>query len=510
MRAGHRLWASAGPAVVLIIALTGACSNATPTTSPATLSPSPAPTQTPTRLPTIGPVTTTRPPATAQPSPSPTGTPLAATELPTSIPTATAGDITLDEATIDRHLDALQAIAVANNGERFAGSPGYAASVDYVVEQMETLGYDVTRDPFDFTSWREAAPTTLTIGDQSWTSPGWVRAQLYSVAGDVTAAVASPNGDGCQAAHWAGFPRGSIALVNGGGCRRRDVLLFAQDAGAAALISAYSAGENSVLQPTLVSPDGLTIPSVVVGVDPNAALLDAAQSGAEVHLVVAAETTQTTVENVVAELPGSADAIVMLGGHLDSVIGGSGLNDNGSGVATLLAMAESVFAQGQPNATIRFGFWGAEEFGDIGSQAYVAELPQPEKALYRAYLNLDMVGSPNAGHYFYRDGFASPQSVDLGAQVDAALDALGANGQPTDTGGASDHFAFELAGIPTSGVFSGISPLTPEEAQNFGGTAGESADPCYHLLCDTRDNVDTHTAVLLGTAIADVLEDLAY
>jgi aminopeptidase S len=233
-------------------------------------------------------------------------------------------------------------------------------------------------------------------------------------------------------------------------------------------------------------------------------------AGEQVHLVVPVEMAETTIDNVIAELPGRTDTVVMLGGHLDSVLGGPGMNDNGSGVATLLAMAESVMAQGEPSATIRFGFWGAEEFGDIGSAAYVAELPEPEKAFFRGYLNLDMVGSPNAGHYFYRDGFASPRSAELGTQVDEALDALGANGEPTDTGGASDHFAFEMAGIPTSGVFSGIAPLNAGEAEQFGGTADESADPCYHLVCDTRENVDTDTAVLLGTAIADVLEGLAY
>ena len=416
-----------------------------------------------------------------------------------------------------RHLDALQQIADANNGERFAGSPGYDASVEYVVGQMEALGYEVTRDPFDFTSWRETAPTTLTIGNQSWSSPEWIRAQLYSPAGDVTAPIQAigirdgqPTGvTGCNAADWSQFTAGNIALVFGGGCRRRDVLTLAQDAGAVALISQYDWGANQILQPTLVNPDGLTIPAVVAGRDPRGALINAAQNGAQVHLAVPVEMSQTTVENVIAELPGSSDTIVMLGGHLDSVIGGSGLNDNGSGVATLLAMAESVIAQGEPTAIIRFGFWGAEEFGDIGSQAYVAELPEPEKAFFRAYLNLDMVGSINAGHYFYRDGFTSPRSAELGVAVDEALDALGANGQPTDTGGASDHFAFELAGIPTSGVFSGIAPLTPQEAEEFGGTVA-SADPCYHLTCDTRENVDTATAVLLGTAMADVLEDLAY
>ena len=72
----------------------------------------------------------------------------------------------------------------------------------------------------------------------------------------------------------------------------------------------------------------------------------------------------------------------MLGGHLDSVLGGPGLNDNGSGVATLLALAESVAAGEQPQATVRFGFWGAEEFGDIGSGEYVASLSEAEGAQF--------------------------------------------------------------------------------------------------------------------------------
>src|SRR6187402_1964400 len=160
MRAGHRHWASASVAVVLIIALSGACSNANPTASPAPI------------------------------------------EGQSTCPTPSCGssqEIVVDEAAVSRHLDALQAIADANGGERSAGSAGYAASVEYVVEQMDAFGYDVTRDPFDFTSFRETAPTTLTIGDQTWTSPSWVRAQLYSPAGDVTANVELPAGvGGCQ------------------------------------------------------------------------------------------------------------------------------------------------------------------------------------------------------------------------------------------------------------------------------------------------------------------------
>jgi Zn-dependent M28 family amino/carboxypeptidase len=55
----------------------------------------------------------------------------------------------------------------------------------------------------------------------------------------------------------------------------------------------------------------------------------------------------------------------------------------------------------------------------------------------------------------------------------------------------SDNAGFEAAGIPTGGLFTGAETLkTPEQAALFGGIAGEQLDPCYHLACDTYDNVN--------------------
>ena len=179
-------------------------------------------------------------------------------------------------------------------------------------------------------------------------------------------------------------------------------------------------------------------------------------------------------------------------------------------MATLLAMAESVADGPAPASTVRFAFWAAEEFGDIGSRQYVQALSQAEREQIRAYLNLDMVASPNAGLFVYRDQVIGQESAHLGEMLVQALTDRGHPSLYTDTGGASDHFAFEDAGIPESGVFSGIAPLSAEEAQLFGGVAGQPADPCYHLSCDTRANTDTSTALILGTAMADVISELAY
>lgn len=71
--------------------------------------------------------------------------------------------------------------------------------------------------------------------------------------------------------------------------------------------------------------------------------------------------------NVLAELPGTNDDnVVMLGAHLDSVPEGPGINDNGSGSGAVLEVAEAM-QNNKPENTVRFAWWGAEEFGLIGS-----------------------------------------------------------------------------------------------------------------------------------------------
>ncbi len=76
-------------------------------------------------------------------------------------------------------------------------------------------------------------------------------------------------------------------------------------------------------------------------------------------------------------------------------LAGAGLNDNASGVAALLVVAEALTHLAPPDATIRFAFWGAEEGGPFGSAAYVAALDRDDIAEIGGYLNFDMLGSPN-------------------------------------------------------------------------------------------------------------------
>jgi len=62
---------------------------------------------------------------------------------------------------VREHQAALQAIADENDGHRFAGFPGYGASVDYVVETLRAAGYDPEVQPFDYLAFQPVGPSAL-------------------------------------------------------------------------------------------------------------------------------------------------------------------------------------------------------------------------------------------------------------------------------------------------------------------------------------------------------------
>jgi aminopeptidase S len=181
----------------------------------------------------------------------------------------------------------------------------------------------------------------------------------------------------------------------------------------------------------------------------------------------------------------------MAGGHLDSVPGGPGVNDNGSGTAALIEAAEAI-GPDPPDAPVRLAFWGAEEVGLAGSRHYVRSLPRAERRRIAGYLNFDMLGSPNAVTEVYVDGDGKLSRV-----------LRRAAGRPLGTvaaGGSSDHAPFRAAGIPVSGLYTG----GPER-----GPGGRARDPCYHLACDTADNVDRAVLLRMARAVAEALRVLS-
>ncbi|MEU0218430.1 M28 family metallopeptidase [Streptomyces sp. NPDC006265] len=192
--------------------------------------------------------------------------------------------------------------------------------------------------------------------------------------------------------------------------------------------------------------------------------------------------------NLIADWPGGdTSQVVMAGSHLDSVSSGAGINDNGSGSAAVLETALAVSrAQYKPTKHLRFAWWGAEELGLVGSRSYVNRLTTGDRSRISAYLNFDMIGSPNPGYFVYDDDPAIEKTF---------KDYFGGIGVPTEIetegDGRSDHAPFKNAGVPVGGLFTGASrTMTSAQAAKWGGTAGRAFDRCYHSSCDTTANIN--------------------
>ncbi|MFB4308427.1 M28 family metallopeptidase [Actinomadura sp. GTD37] len=202
--------------------------------------------------------------------------------------------------------------------------------------------------------------------------------------------------------------------------------------------------------------------------------------------------------NLIADWPGGDTAdTLMTGAHLDSVSAGPGINDNGSGSASILETALAVARAGhQPNRHLRFAWWGAEELGLVGSTYYVNNLPSAERSKITGYLNFDMVGSPNPGYFAYDgDGSSGSGGPAGSAEIEQVLrsyfSSIGVPVQDTAFDGRSDYGPFIRVGIPAGGMFTGAEGRkTSQQAQLWGGQAGVAFDRCYHSSCDTTSNID--------------------
>jgi Zn-dependent M28 family amino/carboxypeptidase len=404
-------------------------------------------------------------------------------------------------AGVREHQAALQAIADANGGVRAAGTPGYDQSVQYIVDKMTAAGYNVTLDEFPFTYvalplLRQIAPVAATYESGAFTGTGYADVTANVTAVDINLVLPrDPVTSGCEAADFAGFPAGNIALVQRGTCTFALKAQNAQAAGALAVII-FNQG-NTLLREGLIvgtlAPFVAAIPVVGASFADGVAL---SQAGSSARVRVDPP-QQVTQYNVIAESRGGdPNNVVMAGAHLDSVLRGPGINDNGSGSAAILETAIQM-AKVKPRNKLRFAWWGAEESGLVGSNAYVAGLSADEKAKIALYLNFDMVGSPNHVFFIY-DGDDSDLvgagpgpagSAEIEKTFERYFTARGIPFKGTDFSGRSDYGAFIANGIPAGGLFTGAEGVkTAEEAALWGGTAGQQYDPCYHLACDTYAN----------------------
>ncbi|MDZ4269598.1 MAG: M28 family metallopeptidase [Mycobacterium sp.] len=445
----------------------------------------------------------------AQPEANPEANPAAAAEFADGLRQSVTVDATM------AHLARFQEIADANDGNRALGTPGYDASVDYVVNALQDNGFEVETPEFDVRLPWADEPALTVAGDSVTARPleYTIGTEGDGVSGPLVPARVEDT-PGCTADDYDGLPvEGAVVLVDRGSCPFGTKQAVAAERGAVAVIVANNE-DGDEMGGTLGDATDVQVP--VISVTKAAGEGLRGQSAAPVTIRLNAGVRVETTRNVIAQTAtGSTGDVVMVGAHLDSVAEGPGINDNASGVAAVLETALQLGNSPEINNAVRFGFWGAEENGLLGSRDYIESLDVEALKDIALYLNFDMIGSPNPGYFAY-DGDQStlpdprtgvPRVPEGSAGIERALvaylDGAGKPAEDTSFDGRSDYDAFTRSGVPAGGLFSGgDGEMSAEQAEKWGGQAGEPFDPNYHTENDTLDRINRTAMEILGGGVA--------
>ena len=207
-----------------------------------------------------------------------------------------------------------------------------------------------------------------------------------------------------------------------------------------------------------------------------------------------------TGRNVIATLEGSDPELkrewVVVGAHYDHLGEGgtpnslapgeraihNGADDNASGVATVLWVAERLASGARPARSVAFVAFTGEESGLLGS-AYYVNHPASGADPMVAMINLDMVGRLNGGTLLvYGVGTAVEWTALLEPAAARAGVAIATKG---DGYGPSDHTSFYLKDVPVLHFFT--------------NTHGD-----YHKPSDDWDKIDTKGLTAVATIVGDV------
>ncbi|KAK3321797.1 hypothetical protein B0H66DRAFT_601277 [Apodospora peruviana] len=410
----------------------------------------------------------------------------------------------INQVELQRVLWALNKIARDNGGTRAFGTPGYKASVDYVLERAQTRfgkQMDTYVQSFNFTydETREISVTgpegedVYVVSPQynpSTPLPGGITASLLNTP------VNDETGSMCEAAQWDGIDAtGKLVLVKRGICPVADKLKFAKAKGALGVVLYNQTPGTDISTPTLSADNiGLLIPVGIIPLEVATAWIARLEAGEDlvVKLLVDAVSDTRETWNVISETKeGDPNNVIMLGAHLDSVQEGPGINDDGSGTAALLEIMGSVKKyKGFPHK-IRFAWWAAEESGLVGSLYYTEHLSPAEADKIKFYFNYDMIASP-----FPKYEISSYENSGIGVSLlEDYIVAQGKEVEYAEFDGRSDYAGFVDLGIPTVGLFTGD---------------GAPWDPCYHQACDDLDNINWEGFLINTKAAANALGILAH
>jgi aminopeptidase YwaD len=432
----------------------------------------------------------------------------------------------ISEAEIRAHLDFLASDLLEGRDSGYRGGELAAA---YLESQLSALGlkplFDGYQMPFELRGAAGRAQVRLRLGgdgDEA-TDPALLEAIAASALGEfkaplVTASadpagkiVIAAGGDDSEKAEAAAkefFDRGAAGVVfvtakekfevrqRRDGRRRPNPQPKADAAKEAPAGGGYLSAADAWLA-THSAGNALVFggPVVRVARDLGGDLLAAVDRGSEVELAVTRDGVDAST-NVIGWLEGSdptlRDEYVVIGAHYDHIgfddDGNiwNGADDNASGSVAVLEIAEAFATIAPPKRSVVFCFWGAEERGLVGSEAFVrGKRLAPEKVA--AYVNLDMVGRNDADAIFGLQ--ASKDLFDI-AQRCGAVHGLDVTSGAEMFLNASDSGPFIAAKVPTLFFFSGLHDQ-------------------YHTPADDPGTVDYAKITKVSRTAHDMMRELA-
>ena len=386
-------------------------------------------------------------------------------------------------------------------GPRLSGSAGEAAAVVQVADAMRKLGAKVTLQPVKVPHWVRGLETgelveyrgrpagisqkvVLTALGGSGATPAAgltapvvvirsmdeLKARSSEVKGRIVLFDVRFDQSMADRGH-AGQAYGQVTRFRAGGTR------MAAEMGAVAALVSSAGGANYRLPHTGSSglQDGARIPAAAVSVEDSLLMARLAARGALTMKLTLTPQILPDADsfNVIADWPGTdkADEIVIVSGHLDSWDLGTGANDDGAGVASAMAVVETLKKLNyRARRTIRVIAWANEENGGRGAKAYLDANKETTAKHFAAIESDGGSGRP------FGVRSSAPQSANrLFAGLTASLEALSAGAfQRSDALRTGDLHGLEEAGVPS------FTPLI-DTSDYF---------HYHHTAADTLDKVD--------------------
>ncbi|MEM8770132.1 MAG: M20/M25/M40 family metallo-hydrolase [Pseudomonadota bacterium] len=376
-------------------------------------------------------------------------------------------------------------------GPRLAASPAEARARDWAVAKLKSLGFKNVRvETFTMPYWSRISesaeivspfPQQLIIaalGQSPSTPADGIEAEVvrYRTLPELEAAPASEARgkiifvDEPMARTQDGSGYGTAVLK-----RSRAAFIAGERGAVAALIR--SAGTDDHRNPhtggsargqlAAVPTAALTNPDA----DQLARAMERANGPVTVRLNIQTSWEENAESgNVIGEIPGQTDELIVVGGHLDSWDNSPGVIDDGSGVAITTAAAKLVDElPGKPKRTIRVILWGAEEVGLYGARAYAQQ--------HKDELDKHIIASESdfgAGRVYRFDTNFGEANLPKATPMANALRRLAITPGNNNGGGGPDTIPLQQAGVPVARLYQ----------------SGWDYFDLHHTPDDTLDKVD--------------------